>query len=79
VRALEPDLAAFTGGVLAGCAALAVLRFLPRQIVQHGAMRSGVSAAEDVAELALAGARPVFADTPSDAEAAQREETAART
>jgi hypothetical protein len=55
--------AAFTGAVLCACASAIVLRFLPRHIVQHGAMRDAVSAAEDMAELGLGGAMPVFADT----------------
>ena len=56
-------LAAFTGSVLCACAALAVLKFMPHQIEQHGAMHDAVSAAEDMAELGLGGALPVFADT----------------
>ena len=56
--------AAITGAVLAAGAALMVLKFLPRHIVQQGAMHDAVSAAEDVAELGLGGALPVFADTP---------------
>ena len=34
-----------------------------RQIEQHGALEGPVAAAEDIAELALAGVPPVFADT----------------
>ena len=49
--------AAMTGAVLAACAALIVLRFLPRHIDQHGA----VQALEDMAELGLAGVPPVLA------------------
>jgi Na+/melibiose symporter-like transporter len=56
--------AAITGAVLAAAAALMVLRFLPRQITQQGAMHDAVSSAEDVAELGLGGTLPVFADTP---------------
>ncbi len=56
-------LAAFTGSVLCACAALAVLKFMPHQIEQHGAMHDAVSAAEDMAELGLGGTMPVFADT----------------
>ncbi len=56
--------AAITGAVLAAGAALMVLRFLPRHIVQQGATHDVVSAAEDMAELGLGGALPVFADTP---------------
>jgi EmrB/QacA subfamily drug resistance transporter len=58
--------AALTGAVLAVVAALLVLRYLPRQIAQHGAVRGPVEAAEDMAELGLAGIPPVFADTPND-------------
>jgi MFS family permease len=57
--------AALTGVVLAVVAALLVLRYLPRQIAQHGAVRGPVEAAEDMAELGLAGIPPVFADTPN--------------
>ena len=55
--------AAFAGACLAASAALLVWRFLPRHIEQHGALESAAAAAEDVAELALAGVPPVFADT----------------
>ena len=55
--------AALTGAVLAACAAFLVHRFLPHHIAQHGALESAASSAEDVAELALAGVPPVFADT----------------
>jgi EmrB/QacA subfamily drug resistance transporter len=57
--------AALTGAVLAAVAALLVLRYLPRHIAQHGAVRGPVEAAEDMAELGLAGIPPVFADTPN--------------
>jgi hypothetical protein len=50
--------------VLAAFASLMVLRFLPRHIAQHGAMRGPVEAAEDMAELGLAGTPPIFADDP---------------
>jgi EmrB/QacA subfamily drug resistance transporter len=55
--------AALTGSFLAACAALLVLRFLPRHIAQHGAVRGPVEAAEDMAGLGLAGTPPVPADT----------------
>jgi Na+/melibiose symporter-like transporter len=58
-------LAAFGGACLAACAALLVWRFLPRHIAQHGALESAAAAAEDAAELGLAGVPPVFADTAS--------------
>ena len=54
--------AAFAGAVLAGIAALLVLRFLPRQIPQHGAMHSGLEAMEATAELGIAGVPPRVAD-----------------
>jgi EmrB/QacA subfamily drug resistance transporter len=59
-------IAAFTGAVLTAVGALLVLRFLPRQITQHGAMHDAVSSAEDVAELGIGGVMPVFADTGED-------------
>ncbi|MCU1462913.1 MAG: hypothetical protein JWO37_2988 [Acidimicrobiales bacterium] len=58
--------AAITGAVLAACASLLVMRFLPRQIAQHGAVRGALEAAEDMAALGLAGIPPVFADSPDD-------------
>ncbi len=59
--------ASLTGALLAGCAALLVRRYLPRHIEQHGALHDAAASAEDMAELALAGVPPVFADTPDDA------------
>jgi hypothetical protein len=56
--------AAVTGAALAACAALLVLRFVPRSIAQHGALHGAVGAAEDMAELGLAGVPPIFADAP---------------
>jgi hypothetical protein len=55
--------ASLAGAILAGSASLIVLRFLPRQIAQHGAERTPVQALEDAAELGVAGVPPVFADT----------------
>jgi hypothetical protein len=51
--------------VLAACAAVIVWRLLPATITQHGGAHGhgAVEAVEDVAELALAGAPPIFADT----------------
>jgi EmrB/QacA subfamily drug resistance transporter len=54
--------AAFSGACLAAGAAMMVWRFLPHRIAQHGALASPAAAAEDAAELALAGVPPVFAD-----------------
>lgn len=62
-------LAALCGAVLATCSAILVLRFLPRQIAQHGAVRGPLEAAEAAAELGLAGIPPVFADTAADMQA----------
>jgi EmrB/QacA subfamily drug resistance transporter len=56
--------AVLSGAILAGCAAMLVLRFLPRHIVHQGAVHGPLESAEDVAELALAGVPPVFADIP---------------
>jgi len=39
-----------------------VYRFLPRQIMQHGAEPGPVEAVEDDAELGLAGVPPAFAE-----------------
>ncbi|HEX2381495.1 MAG TPA: MFS transporter [Acidimicrobiales bacterium] len=64
-------LAAFAGACLAACAAALVWRFLPRHIEQHGALESAAAAAEDVAELALAGVPPVFADSATAAASAR--------
>jgi EmrB/QacA subfamily drug resistance transporter len=64
--------AVVAGAILAGGAALAVLKFLPRHIAQHGAEDgasgelSALESIETVAELGLAGVPPVFAEgTPS--------------
>jgi ABC-type transport system involved in cytochrome c biogenesis permease subunit len=56
-------IAALAGAALAACASLLVMRFLPRDIPQQGAAHGPLEAAEDIAELALAGVPPVFADT----------------
>lgn len=54
--------AALMGAALAALAAVAVLRFLPSHIAQHGALKGPAEAAEDVAQLALAGTPPIFPD-----------------
>jgi EmrB/QacA subfamily drug resistance transporter len=59
--------AAIAGAVLAAGAAVIVWRFLPAKIAQHGAAHGPVEAIEDVAELALAGTPPVFADSAAGA------------
>ncbi|MEY2403258.1 MAG: hypothetical protein QOD38_809 [Acidimicrobiaceae bacterium] len=58
--------AALTGAVLAAGAALLVLRFLPRHIAQHGGARGAVEAAEEMAELGIAGITPVVVDRGED-------------
>jgi DHA2 family multidrug resistance protein-like MFS transporter len=63
-------LAALTGAILAGSAALMVLRFLPRHIPQHAGPHGALEAAEDVAQLGLAGISPVFADDETSTDAA---------
>jgi MFS transporter, DHA2 family, multidrug resistance protein len=63
-------IAAFTGAVLCAAAALISLKFMPRQIDQHGAMHDAMSSAEDMAELGIGGALPVFADTAEGAASA---------
>jgi EmrB/QacA subfamily drug resistance transporter len=57
-------LAVVAGAVLSAAAAALVLKFLPRVVVHEGAMHGAVEAMEDVAELGLAGAMPVFPDDP---------------
>jgi EmrB/QacA subfamily drug resistance transporter len=59
-------LASFTGGVLAVLAAVAVLRWLPRHLEPRGAMKGPLEAAENMAELGIGGAPPLFADTAED-------------
>ena len=58
--------AALCGAVLALAAGLIVLRYLPHSLVPEGAVRGPLESVEDVAELGLAGAMPVFADTVGD-------------
>jgi EmrB/QacA subfamily drug resistance transporter len=55
-------LAALGGVLLATCSGLLVWRFLPRHIAQHGAAHGPLEAAEDAAELGLAGVPPLFAE-----------------
>jgi Na+/melibiose symporter-like transporter len=61
--------AALTGSILAACAALLVLRFLPQHIEQHGAVRSSADTVEEMAELGVAGVPPIVADTTDDVHA----------
>jgi Na+/melibiose symporter-like transporter len=59
-------LAALIGGVISLLAAVAVLRYLPRHLEPRGAMRGPLEAAENMAELGIGGAPPLFADTADD-------------
>jgi hypothetical protein len=61
-------LASLSGAVLALCAAVIVYLYLPHSLVAEGAMHGPVESLEDAAELGLAGAMPVFADSqaPTD-------------
>jgi hypothetical protein len=58
-------LASIVGAVLAAVAAIIVLRFLPRQIPQHGAELDVIESLEDAAQLGLAGVPPIFAESHS--------------
>lgn len=64
-------LAVTIGAILAVVAAAIVVRYLPRQLAHEGAMHGAGAAAEDAAELGIAGVLPVFADEafPGDARA----------
>ena len=54
--------AALCGALLALCAGLIVLKFLPHSLVPEGALRGPVESMEDMAEFGIAGGLPVFAD-----------------
>jgi EmrB/QacA subfamily drug resistance transporter len=58
-------LSALFGAALAVAAAVIVIRYLPRVLAHQGAARGPIEAAEDAAELGLAGTLPVFADEPA--------------
>jgi len=55
--------AAIGGAVLALCAAVFVLRYLPHSLVPEGAMRGPLASMEDMAELGISGGMPVFAES----------------
>jgi EmrB/QacA subfamily drug resistance transporter len=55
--------AALAGAVLALCAGMIVVKFLPPSLVPEGAVRGPVESVEDMAELGIAGAMPLFADS----------------
>ena len=59
------QVASLTGAVLTGVATFIVYKYLPHTITQQGAAHGPVEAAEDIAELALGGMPPVFADEAS--------------
>ncbi len=54
--------AVVAGALLALISAVTVLRNLPHELQQHGALHGPVEAMEDAAELGIAGIPPVFAD-----------------
>lgn len=62
-------LAVIVGAVLAVVSAIIVLRFLPRVVAHEAPAHGALDAAEDAAQLGLAGVPPVFADEPDLAEA----------
>jgi len=54
------------GAMLAAVAALVVLRFLPRQLAQEGALHGPIESLEDAAELVIGGVPPLFGDLASE-------------
>jgi Na+/melibiose symporter-like transporter len=54
--------AAIAGALLALCAGLIVLKYLPHSLVPEGAVRGPIESVEDMAEFGIAGGMPVFAD-----------------
>jgi Na+/melibiose symporter-like transporter len=59
-------LAVTVGAILATISAVIVYRYLPHSLMPTGAMRGPIESLEDAAELGLAGAPPMFADSPAD-------------
>ncbi|MGO9874941.1 MAG: DHA2 family efflux MFS transporter permease subunit [Acidimicrobiia bacterium] len=55
-------LAAIAGACLALIAAVFVMRYLPHSLVPEGAARGPLEAVEDMADVGIPGAMPVFAD-----------------
>jgi hypothetical protein len=55
-------LAVTVGAILAAVAAGIVLKFLPRNVGDEGAMHGPIEAMEEAAELGLAGTPPIFPD-----------------
>ena len=55
-----------TGSILALVAAVAVYKFLPRELADEASLHGGAEAAEDAATLGIAGVPPTFADSPDD-------------
>ena len=69
--------AALCGAVLAFCAGVIVLKYLPHSLVPEGALKGPVESTEDMAEFGIGGALPVFADvSPSDDGAVAEERSA---
>jgi MFS transporter, DHA2 family, integral membrane protein len=65
-------LASIAGAVLAVLAAVVTYRFLPHQLVSHGAPTSTSEAIEEMAEFGIAGAPPVAAEYEADRTLAPR-------
>jgi hypothetical protein len=55
-------MAVTVGAILAVVAAAIVMKFLPRNVGDEGAMHGAVESMEEAAELGLAGTPPIFAD-----------------
>jgi hypothetical protein len=61
-------LAVTVGAILAAVAAVIVMKFLPRDVGDEGAMHGAMESIEEAAELGLGGTPPIFADeTPAAA------------
>jgi EmrB/QacA subfamily drug resistance transporter len=59
-------LAVTVGAILAAVAAVIVMRFLPRDVGDEGAMHGAVESMEEAAELGLGGTPPIFPDGTQD-------------
>jgi EmrB/QacA subfamily drug resistance transporter len=61
-------LAVLVGAILAAVAAVIVMKFLPRDVGDEGAMHGALESMEEAAELGLGGTPPIFPDeTPGEA------------
>jgi hypothetical protein len=69
-------LAVTVGAILAAVAAAIVLKFLPRDVGDEGAMHGAAESIEEAAELGLGGTPPIFPDeAPGDASGGAPDET----